>query len=94
MEKPEDEPANSQQGVVPVSCGGDNLPIYLVSPKLFVTKEHIISERASTSTWSSGLASSPFVVGAGAVDGVVAGAGVVDLRLSSLAIELGEVSEL
>jgi hypothetical protein len=93
MEKPEDEPAYSQQGV-PVSCDGDNLPIYLVSPKLFVTKEHIISERASTSTWSSGLASSPFVAGPGAVEGVVAGAGVVDLRLSSLAIELGEVSEL
>lgn len=48
-----------------------DVPIYLVSPQLFVTKEHIISARASSSLsfasvgWSWGLGEAVPLVGLG-----------------------------
>lgn len=50
MEKPEEDPDPCQQIVVTAEMRIDRVPIYLVSPQLFVTREHIISERASTSS--------------------------------------------
>lgn len=49
MEKPEEDPLYDQQDRNR-SKAYYNIPIYLVSPELLVTREHIISERASTSS--------------------------------------------
>lgn len=56
MEKPEEEPVlrnQTQTGAAGTDeCFG--LPMYLVSPDVLVTSEHIISDRASTSSsWPS-----------------------------------------
>ena len=48
MEKPEEDPTLCQFVVL---CHlAKSIPIYLVSPQLLVTKEHIISESSSTSS--------------------------------------------
>lgn len=62
---------------------GQDIPIYLVSPQLFVTKEHIISARASSSLsfgsvgWSSGLGEVVPLVGLGRA-GCVGASSAVD----------------
>jgi hypothetical protein len=53
MEKPDDDPRPCYHQTRTGKTGGDErfgLPIYLVSPEVFVTREHIISDRASTSS--------------------------------------------
>jgi hypothetical protein len=49
MEKPEEDPINSQP-CAQIPSNQNPAPIYRVSPQLFVTKEHIMSESASTSS--------------------------------------------
>lgn len=56
MEKPEEEPGvrNQTRSDVTVRHECFGLPMYLVSPDVLVTREHIISDRASTSSsWPS-----------------------------------------
>jgi hypothetical protein len=51
IENPEEDPV--RQSVRYDSRSVSSLPIYLVSPQLFVTSEHIISDKFSTSSFLS-----------------------------------------
>ena len=60
IENPEEDPVSSQYPVG-TRCA-ESIPIYRVSLQLLVTKEHIMSERASTPSLLFFSGSSPFLV--------------------------------
>jgi hypothetical protein len=53
MENPDDDPA-AHELLVAFHCDS-SVPIYRVSPQLFVTNEHIMSDRSSTSSCDFGV---------------------------------------
>lgn len=54
IENPEDDPVMNGQYIAVLKCGERPcIPIYRVSPQLLVTREHIMSDKPSTSVSDS-----------------------------------------
>jgi hypothetical protein len=94
MENPDDDPRRRQYCIrIIADLHG---PMYLVSPQLLVTREHIISARASSSLLSplgsfsgSGDAVPLLGLGSAGCTGVPSVVGATDARLSSIPLSRG-----